>query len=249
MLRLRIPFSFLSLGLLACNEVGVGDDDGPGGSGSTTQCTDPGVALGWTLTMPSGESYSSEETPSDAGNVPIDVSGIVSLDGAKVVVATQSSTFEIAFNDGTLPIETGITPGAAVRVTGLLNQTTYPGTPGGPDWRLQLQIENDPSGGGVDAGERLFLIAGDWATPEGSPIVVDLEDESCQVDGDGMWYQMRWLVSAVGAPPTIVQEGGTALVTVSDGPDGGAYEFLGYNATGPLEGTAFTNFLIRRAPE
>lgn len=247
MQRLAPTLGLLSLGLFACSGGGVGDDDDAGG-GSSEQCIDPGVVLDWTLTMPSGKSYTSQERPSDDDNVPIDISGIVSIDGSKLVVAAEPSSFELAFNEGTVPIETGITPGAAVHVTGLLDQTTYQSTPGGVHWRLELQIENDPSGGGVEAGERLFLIVDDWGTPEGSPIVVDREDESCAVE-EGYWYQKSWLVSTADAPPTLVPEGGDLLVTVSDGPDQGTYEFLGYNATGPLEGTPFTSFLIRRAPE
>jgi hypothetical protein len=204
-----------------------------------------GGTLDWKLTMPSGDEFRSESRFGPLQpNVPIDISGVVSLAGTTVVIATPDGDFELAFTRDAAPLDAAIPAGAAVRVKGQLSN----GYTMSPQlrWWLDLEIRNDPSGGGTEMGERLFLLTGTRRTDEGRPIAVDLDD-ACEV-GENT-YQHRWLVGEAGKKPTVVPEGGSLDVHVSSGTDAGAYEFLGGDATFPLEGDGSEFFLIRRAPE
>ncbi len=219
--------------------------DGAGGGGGGGSCTDPGAVLGWTVELPDGEVIASDDAPAEQIEKPFDASGRVSLDGNTVIIGDPDSDLRFSLRDGQSPLAVGLVEGTSVTATGTISSVVYPGSP--VEWRLAMRVDNDPAGGGTEDGERLWLLVAGVGVVDTTPFVIDYEDNTCELDG--FYFQSRWLVSGPDAvSPVAIAEGESAPFTVSGGPHAGDYEALGFNATFPLEGTAVTNLVVRRAP-
>ncbi len=175
--------------------------------------------------------------------MPFQISGAVTLDGDAIVIGAEPDALRLELGDGSAPLPTGLVDGAAVVAQGEVNSITYPGSPA--SWRLDLRIDNDDVGAGVEAGDRLWLLVSSRGLEDTTPFVFDFED-SCQLPMFS--YQSRWLVGVASEGPLQpLAEGDSLDLDVQGGPHAGAYEVLAFNATFPLEGSSRNEIVVRRA--